>query len=105
MDQIRISHLREFPDDERAAYQVAVRKNALDIVEALACVAEHEYDGLDDAAKVHAALLSRELTKWETRPNSLTWEVAESAHGLWQNERLKSKLFDANELYSSKSAP
>jgi guanine nucleotide-binding protein G(i) subunit alpha len=105
MNQIRISHMRGFPDDDRAAYQGTVRNNVLDIVEALACIAENEYARLDDAAKVHATLLSRELAKWETRPKNLTWEVANAVQGLWQNERLKSKLFDANELYSSKSAP
>ncbi len=82
-----------------------MRNNVLDIVEVLACIAEDEYAELDDAAKVHATLLLRELAKWETQPKKLTWEVAKAVKGLWQNERLKSKLFDANELYSSKSAP
>lgn len=105
MNQIRISHMRGFPDDERAAYKGTVRNNVLDIVEVMACIAEDEFAWLDDAAKGHATLLSRELAKWETRPKNLTWEVAKAVRGLWQNERLKSKLFDANELYSSKSAP
>lgn len=105
MNQIRISHMRGFPDDERAAYKGTVRNNVLDIVEVLACIAEDEYAGLDDTAKVHATLLSRELAKWETQPKKLTWEVANAVKGLWQNELLKSKLFDANEVYSSKSAP
>jgi guanine nucleotide-binding protein G(i) subunit alpha len=97
--------MRGFPDDERAAYKGTVRNNVLDIVEVLACIAEDEYAGLDDTAKVHATLLSRELAKWETQPKKLTWEVAKAVKGLWQNELLKSKLFDANEVYSSKSAP
>jgi guanine nucleotide-binding protein G(i) subunit alpha len=97
--------MRGFSNDERAAYQGTVRSNVLEIVEALACITASEYPGLDDTAKVHAAILSRELAKWETRPKYLTLEVAHAVQGLWQNERLKSALFDANDIYSSKSAP
>jgi guanine nucleotide-binding protein G(i) subunit alpha len=102
---MRISHMRGFSSDERAAYQGTVRNNVVEIVEALACITANEYPGLDDTAKVHAAILARELAKWEKRPKNITLEAANAVQGLWQNERLKSTLFDASDVYSSKPAP
>lgn len=105
MNQMRISHMRGFTDDERVSYQATVRNNVVDIVKALASIIANDEVKLDQTAKIHATLLSRELTEWETGPKTITVEVANAVQGLWTNEQLKSVLFDSNDVYTSNSAP
>ncbi|KAE9378589.1 guanine nucleotide binding protein, alpha subunit [Stipitochalara longipes BDJ] len=105
MNHMKVSHMRGFADDERASYQGTVRNNVLDVVESMASISESEYPGLDVAAKFHAELLSRELASWEARPKNITFEVANAVQSLWQNETLKSAMFDASDINVSKSAP
>jgi hypothetical protein len=105
MNRIRISHMREFPNDERASYQGTVRNNVLDIVESLATISASQYAGLDDVAQFHATLLSKEVECWKARPRNITFEVASAVQGLWRNETLKSAIFDASDVYGLKSAP
>lgn len=105
MNHMRISHMRGFPDDERASCQGTVRNNVLDIVESLASISAIEFPELDDTTQFHATLLFEEVEKWEEGPKNITLEVACAVQGLWRNETLKSAMFDASDVYSSKSAP
>jgi hypothetical protein len=105
MNQMRISHMRGFTDDERVSYQTTVRNNVVDIVKELSSIIANGEVELDQTAKIHATLLSRELTNWETGPKNITVEVANAVQGLWTNEQLKSALFDSNNVYTSNSAP
>jgi len=97
--------MRGFTDDERVSYQTTVRNNVVDIVKELSSIIANGEVELDQTAKIHATLLSRELTNWETGPKNITVEVANAVQGLWTNEQLKSALFDSNNVYTSNSAP
>jgi hypothetical protein len=97
--------MRRFTSDERVSYQSLVRNNVFDIMEGFASIIVRDCFELEEATKIHATLLSRELAEWETCPKSITAGVVDAVQGLWADEQLQSAFFASKNMSTSTSAP
>ncbi len=106
MKHMEIFRQKGYTMDELALYELAVKKYVLEIMEIMVSIAKGIGTGLDETAKSHAEVLSKEIQK--SQPSAadiiLTGETAKAVHGLWASEQFQSIFFESTDIYIPDSA-
>src|SRR6266536_103273 len=84
---IKIAHSGGFTYEEREKYQEVVMNNIIRVMEGMAWILKNGDIDLDNAAKMHAKVLSQEIEKIQTGEGKITHEGAGAVQGLWEDKQ------------------
>jgi hypothetical protein len=85
---MQIAHSDGFTSEERRNYREVVVSNIVCVMEGMVWELEKGVVHLDEAAKMHAKVLSQEIEKIQAGDRKITIEGAASVQGLWEDKEL-----------------
>jgi len=101
---MRILYSGGFTSEERGNYREVVMSNIMRVMRGMDRILENGDIHLDEAAKMHAKVLSQEIEKIQAGDGKITIEGVAAVQGLWENEEFVRRLLtEAGDLANSPS--
>lgn len=101
---MKIAYSGGFTSEERRNYREVVMSNIVCVMEGMDWILENGDVHLDEAAKMHAKVLSQEIEKIQAGDGKVTIECAAAVQGLWEDkEFVRRFLTEAGDVADSPS--